>query len=69
MTQVRKALKPAGRVVFVEYRKEDPKVQIKEVHKMSIAQLDKEMKAVKFTRVQTVEVLPWQHIVIFAKGD
>jgi ubiquinone/menaquinone biosynthesis C-methylase UbiE len=69
MTQVRKALKPGGRVVFVEYRKEDPKVQIKAVHKMSIAQLDKEMKAVKFTRVQTVEVLPWQHIVIFAKGD
>jgi len=69
MTQVRKALKPGGRVVFVEYRKEDPQVQIKEVHKMSVVQLDKEMKAVKFSRVQTVEVLPWQHIVIFAKTD
>src|SRR5215472_8041177 len=69
MSQVRKALKPGGRVVFVEYRKEDPKVQIKEVHKMSIAQLDKEMNAVKFTRLQTVEVLPWQHIVIFAKSE
>jgi SAM-dependent methyltransferase len=68
MTQVRKALKPGGRVVFVEYRKEDPQVPIKEVHKMSVEQLDKEMKAVKFSRVQTVEVLPWQHIVIFAKN-
>jgi ubiquinone/menaquinone biosynthesis C-methylase UbiE len=69
MTQVRKALKPGGRVAFVEYRKEDPQVQIKEVHKMSIEQLEKEMKAVKFTRVQTVETLPWQHIVIFVKSE
>ncbi len=34
MTKVREALKPGGRVAFVEYRKEDPAVRIKEVHKM-----------------------------------
>lgn len=67
MTAVRKALRPAGRVVFVEYRKEDPAVSIKEVHKMSVAQLEKEMTAVKLERLQTVEVLPLQHIVIFGK--
>ena len=65
MTQVRKALKPGGRVVFVEYRKEDPKVQIKALHKMSVEQLEKEMGAVGLVRVQTVETLPLQHIVIF----
>jgi len=69
MTEVRKALKPAGRVMFVEYRKEDPAVAIKEVHKMSVAQLEKEMAVVKFRRLQTVEVLPLQHIVIFGKND
>jgi len=69
MTEVRKALKPAGRVMFVEYRKEDPAVAIKEVHKMSVAQLEKEMAVVKFRRLQTVEVLPLQHIVIFGKTD
>src|SRR5262249_30561751 len=69
MTEVRKALKPAGRVMFVEYRKEDPAVAIKEVHKMSVAQLEKEMAVVKFRRLQTVEVLPLQHIVIFGKKD
>jgi hypothetical protein len=69
MTDVRKALKPAGRVMFVEYRKEDPAVTIKEVHKMSVAQLEKEMAAVKFRRLQTVEVLPLQHIVIFGKKE
>jgi 2-polyprenyl-3-methyl-5-hydroxy-6-metoxy-1,4-benzoquinol methylase len=69
MTAVRQALKPAGRVVFVEYRLEDPHVQIKEVHKMSVAQLEKEMTAVKFRRLQTVETLPLQHIVIFGKTE
>jgi ubiquinone/menaquinone biosynthesis C-methylase UbiE len=69
MTEVRHALKPAGRVMFVEYRKEDPAVAIKEVHKMSVAQLEKEMALVKFRRLQTVEVLPLQHIVIFGKSE
>ena len=69
MTKVRKALKPGGRMVFVEYRKEDPKVRIREVHKMTVDQLEKEMTAVKLARVQTVEKLPLQHIVIFEKRD
>jgi ubiquinone/menaquinone biosynthesis C-methylase UbiE len=65
MTKLREALKPGGWVVFVEYRKEDPKIPIKEVHKMSVDQLKKEMKAVRLTHVRTVESLPSQHIVIF----
>ncbi len=69
MTKVRKALKPGGRVVFVEYRKEDPEVRIKEVHKMSVEQLEKEMKVVGLVRLRTVETLPWQHIVVFEKRD
>jgi precorrin-6B methylase 2 len=69
MTKVRKALKPGGRVVFIEYRKEDPQVRIKEVHKMSVAQLEKEMKAVGLARLRTMETLPLQHIVIFEKRD
>lgn len=69
MTKVREALKPGGWVVFVEYRKEDPKIPIKEVHKMSVEQLQKEMKAVRLTHVRTVETLPSQHIVIFEKHD
>jgi ubiquinone/menaquinone biosynthesis C-methylase UbiE len=69
MVKVRDALKPRGRVVFVEYRKEDPSVPIKEVHKMSVKQLEKEMNAVGLVRVRTVETLPLQHIVIFAKRN
>ena len=38
-----RALKPGGRMVFVEFRAEDEKVPIKRVHKMSEAQVKKEM--------------------------
>lgn len=69
MTKVREALKPGGRVVFVEYRKEDAAVRIKEVHKMSVKQLQKEMNAVGLVLVRTVETLPLQHIVIFEKKN
>jgi precorrin-6B methylase 2 len=67
MLAIRKALKPGARVVFVEFRKEDPKVPIKEVHKMSEEQVKKEMAVVGLTHVKTVGTLPWQHILIFKK--
>ncbi len=67
MSAIRKALKPGGRMVFVEYRKEDPKVPIKEIHKMSIEQLKKEMAVVGLVHQKTVDTLPRQHIAIFEK--
>ncbi len=63
------ALKPGGRLVFVEFRKEDPSVPIKEVHKMSEAQVKKEVAVFPaLTWVETLAVLPQQHIIIFRKG-
>lgn len=67
MQRVRDSLKPNGRVVFVEYRKEDTEVPIKEVHKMSVAQLDEEMMAVGLVRVRRIETLPLQHILIYGR--
>lgn len=67
MTKIREALKPGGRVVFVEYRKEDPDVPIKLVHKMSVEQVKREMKAVGLAHLQTLETLPLQHILVFEK--
>jgi hypothetical protein len=61
------SLKPKVRLVFVEYRLEDPKVPIKLVHKMTEAQVKKEMAVQPLDWVQTIEVLPWQHIIIFKK--
>jgi ubiquinone/menaquinone biosynthesis C-methylase UbiE len=65
MKRLRKSLRPGGRLVLVEYRKEDPKVPIKEVHKMSEAQMKREMEAVGMEHVKTVGILPRQHIGIF----
>jgi precorrin-6B methylase 2 len=61
------SLKAGGRLVFVEYRLEDPKVWIKLVHKMNEKQVRKEMEPHPLQWVQTNETLPSQHIVIFKK--
>ena len=66
MRKVREALKPGGRVALVEYRAEDPQVQIKPVHKMSEAQVRREMQAAGFRHVTTVRTLPLQHLIVFA---
>ena len=62
-----RGLKKGGRLVFVEYRKEDPNVPIKEVHKMSVAQVRKEMKVFSLDYKGTSEILPVQHIITFVK--
>lgn len=61
------SLKPGGRVAFVEYRAEDPTVPIKPLHKMSEAQLRKEMAAHPLQYVETITSLPRQHVVIFRR--
>jgi SAM-dependent methyltransferase len=61
------ALKPGGRVAFVEFRGEDPKVPIKLVHKMTELQVRKEMSLHPLEWLETSEVLPWQHIIIFQR--
>jgi ubiquinone/menaquinone biosynthesis C-methylase UbiE len=61
------ALKPGGRLVFVEYRGEDPRVPIKALHKMTVAQIRLEMQPFPITLERTVEELPIQHIVVFRK--
>lgn len=62
-----RALKPGGRLVFVEYRAEDPTVPIKPVHKMTEAQVKKEMAIHPLKWVETIGSLPRQHIIIFSK--
>jgi ubiquinone/menaquinone biosynthesis C-methylase UbiE len=63
-----KALKPGGRLVFVEFRLEDPKVPIKLVHKMTEKQVIKEMAEFKeLKHAETNDKLPWQHVITFTK--
>lgn len=67
MASLLKALKPNGQLVLVEYRAEDDKVPIKATHKMSEAQIKREMAALPLTWQSTLGNLPWQHVVIFTK--
>ena len=62
-----KALKLDGRIVFVEFRGEDPNVPIKAVHKMTEAQLKKEMTVHALRWEETLTILPQQHIIVFRK--
>jgi SAM-dependent methyltransferase len=62
-----RSVKPGGRVVFVEYRGEDPAVPIKPHHKMTEMQVKREMSGLPLDWVQTIEMLPRQHIIIFRK--
>jgi ubiquinone/menaquinone biosynthesis C-methylase UbiE len=67
MQDVVRSLRPGGRVVLVEYRAEDPAVPIKPLHKMSQAQVKTEMAPHALVHESTVDVLPWQHVLIFRK--
>jgi SAM-dependent methyltransferase len=67
MKSIIRALKPNGRVVFVEYRGEDPQVPIKPLHKMTVSQIRREMQQFPLTFVRTDEHLPIQHMVVFQK--
>jgi ubiquinone/menaquinone biosynthesis C-methylase UbiE len=62
-----RALKPGGRLVFVEYRAEDDKVPIKPLHKMSEAQVHKEAAVHPLVWERTAGSLPWQHVIFFRK--
>jgi len=67
MSNICRALKPAGRVAFVEYRAEDPNVPIKPLHKMTESQVKKEISVQSLEWLKTIEVLPRQHIIEFRK--
>jgi ubiquinone/menaquinone biosynthesis C-methylase UbiE len=67
MAKIRKSLKPGGRLVLVEFRGEDPKVPIQPAHKMTVAQVRSELEPMGFTFQQSLEFLPWQHIIILGR--
>ncbi len=64
---MRAALKSGGRLVLLEYRKEDPTVPIRLEHKMTVAEAKMEVEAAGFTLTRVDGRLPRQHILIFTK--
>jgi len=67
MENIVQALKPGGKVVLLEYRKENPMIMIKPLHKMTQRQVKKELKAVGLKWKSTKEFLPEQHFLLFSK--
>jgi precorrin-6B methylase 2 len=64
------ALKPGGRIAFVEYRLEDPEVPIKLVHKMTEVQVKREagLPELGLRWKETIGDLPRQHLILFEKA-
>lgn len=68
LRKLRSALKPTGRMVLLEFRKEDPNVPIRLEHKMTIEEAKVEIEAEGFTLQKVIGGLPRQHILIFVPG-
>jgi ubiquinone/menaquinone biosynthesis C-methylase UbiE len=64
---IKRALKPKGRLLLLEYKQEDPAVAIKPEHKMSVKQVQKELTANGFRLVQNGQFMPIQHFLVFEK--
>jgi len=67
LQSIRKSLKPKGKLLLLEYRAEDPKIDIKPLHKMSVKQANKELSANGFRIVEDGEFLPIQHYLLYEK--
>lgn len=68
LASLRRALKPDGRLVLLEFRKEDPNVPIREEHKMSVTIVKQELTADGYALDKLLSDLPWQHIFFFKKA-
>ena len=66
--KIRESLKPDGRLVLLEYRKEDPRVPIREEHKMTVGEVKAELEPQGFVLSKVIETLPRQHILILTKA-
>lgn len=68
LRKMRESLKPDGRLVLLEYRKEDPNVPIRPEHKMSVEEVRAEVQPEGFRFEKNLGTLPRQHILIFRKS-
>jgi ubiquinone/menaquinone biosynthesis C-methylase UbiE len=65
MEAVRRSLKPGGRLVVVEYAKENTLAPASPLHKMSFDELRSEIEPMGFDLDRILDFLPLQHGLIF----
>ena len=68
LQSLKRALKPDGRLVLIEFRKESASVPIREEHKMTVREARMELEAEGYRFERVIDVLPWQHILVFRPG-
>jgi ubiquinone/menaquinone biosynthesis C-methylase UbiE len=66
LARLKSALSSEGTIALLEFRAEDPDVPIKPEHKMSRAQILRELGANGFKLVRSFDELPWQHLMFFS---
>lgn len=69
LTAIKESLKPDGKILLIEYRGEDPAIAIKPLHKMTVRQVEKELKANGFKLVENGQFMNIQHFLVFEKED
>jgi ubiquinone/menaquinone biosynthesis C-methylase UbiE len=67
LQHIKRALKPGGRLVLLEYRAEDPDVPIRPEHKMTKAQVKLEVEHEGFRQQRVYDDLPRQHLIVFTR--
>ena len=67
LAHLKRALKPGGRLVLLEYRAEDPAVPIRPEHKMTKAQVKVEVEHEGFRQQRVYDDLPRQHLIVFTR--
>jgi predicted methyltransferase len=65
LADVRRALRPGGRLALVEFRAEDPNVPIRREHKMSADEATAELEAADLCLAGRTDSLPWQHLLFY----
>jgi ubiquinone/menaquinone biosynthesis C-methylase UbiE len=66
LEKLKKALKPGGRVVNVDFYKKPLPVGPPEKMKLSEEEVEKEFAAAGFRKVRQVDTLPYQYFLVFA---
>jgi len=69
MRHVRKALKRDGQMLVVEYKSESLTSRVDPLHRMSEAEIMKDISALGFRRDRVIDIVPSQHVFVFKKTE
>ncbi len=69
LANIRRALKPGGRLVLIEYKGEDQSIPILPSHKMTVAQAKLEVEHEGFALTTVNSSLPRQHVLVFSPAQ